>query len=105
MNNRLFTLFDVPLIRTAKNRQVKVSKVLQRSLYLDIDEEIVSIKKTENGLIFSCGCDWCGGKGIANGVFNCGRILRAQNYLWKHNGRISEMEETRWGKIGTFKKK
>ena len=89
----LFELFDAPIIRSAKNREVKIDKVKERSVWLIIDDEIVKIEKTSKGILYSCSCDWCGAKGIPNKVFNCGRIMKAQDFLWKRNGRISEIEE------------
>ena len=89
---KLFKVFDVPLIRTSKNREVIVTEVGERNLYLVVDDEIVIVTRTEKGLRFSCSCRWCSVKGIPNSVTNCGRIIRVIWFLIQHNGRVSEIQ-------------
>ena len=97
-----FETFDSALIRSAKNRQVILKEVKERVIYLEIDDEVVKVEKTSNGLNVSCSCRWCSIKGIPNNVFNCGRIIRAWMYLIEKNGRIFEMntEENKKVRMG-----
>lgn len=88
----IFKLFDAPIIRSSKNRFVDVEFVDYNVVWLRIDEELVKVEKTAHGLTFSCSCKWCGKKGIANNLSNCGRTFKAIDFLLKRNGRISEIE-------------
>ena len=83
--DRLFCVFDVPVVRWAKQSEVQPIDITEDTIVLAVDSQEVLIKKTQGGTVqLLCACEYCGRKGVASKNL-CRRKIRAIDYLLRFN--------------------